>query len=103
MGLLGPRTQQDVQQTLSWACHQPWSNGNLGLNGFSASAITIYNSLHQSLPCVKVAVLKSGTYSLYRDLLYPGGVNNFVPGLGVLSIIGGAALARDRRAWSRTR
>lgn len=89
---LGPQTQTDVQQTLQWACGQPWSNGTLGLNGFSASAITVYNSLHLSLPCVKTAVLKSGTYSLYRDLLYPGGINNFIPGAGVLALIGAPAL-----------
>jgi predicted acyl esterase len=43
---LGDRTQADVAEALRWACHQPWSNGRLGLNGFSASAITVYNSLH---------------------------------------------------------
>ncbi len=89
---LGPRTQEDVQQTLQWACHQSWSDGNLALNGFSASAIAVYNSLHLSLPCVRTAVLKSGTYSLYRDLLDPGGVNNFVPGLGVMALIGAPTL-----------
>ena len=77
---LGPRTQQDVAEVLRWACSQSWSNGTLGLNGFSASAITIYNSLHLPLPCVKAAVLKSGTHELYRDLIYPGGVSNLVPG-----------------------
>jgi hypothetical protein len=91
---LGPRTQDDVQEVLRWACHQPWSNGKLGLNGFSASAITIYNSLHLKLPCVKAAVLKSGTYELYRDLLWPGGVSNFVPGAGVLALIGAPAAAQ---------
>lgn len=89
---LGPRTQLDVQQVLQWACHAPFSDGTLGLNGFSASAITIYNSLHLSLPCVKAALLKSGTYSLYRDLLWPGGVSNFVPGVGVAGLIAGPAL-----------
>ena len=73
---LGPRTQQDVAEVLRWACSQPWSDGTLGLNGFSASAITVYNSLHLPLPCVKAAVLKSGTHELYRDLIYPGGVSN---------------------------
>jgi hypothetical protein len=91
---LGPRTQQDVVQTLQWACEQSWSDGKLALNGFSASAITVYNSLHLTLPCVRTAVLKSGTYSLYRDLLYPGGINNIIPGAGVLALIGGAALAQ---------
>ena len=84
---LGPRTQKDVVEVLSWACGQPWSNGRLGLYGFSASAITVYNSLHDALPCVQTAVLGSGTYELYRDLLYPGGVPNGVPALGVLGLI----------------
>lgn len=91
---LGARTQADVAQTLSWACHQPWSNGRLGLNGFSASAIAVYNSLHLSLPCVRAAVLKSGTFELYRDLLWPGGVSNALPGLGVLGLIGAPATAQ---------
>src|SRR3954469_7154892 len=91
---LGPRTQADVAEVLRWACHQPWSNGRLGLNGFSASAITIYNSLHLRLPCVKTAVLKSGTHELYRDLLYPGGISNLAPGIGVLALIGAPATAQ---------
>lgn len=92
--VLGPRTQQDVAESLAWACRQPWSDGDLGLNGFSASAITIYNALHLELPCVKAAVLKSGTHELYRDLLTPGGVSNIVPGTVVLAGIGGIALSQ---------
>jgi hypothetical protein len=90
---LGPRTQQDVVETLRWACTQPWSDGRLGLNGFSASAITVYNSLYLKLPCVRTAVLRSGTFELYRDLLWPGGVSNFIPGAGVLALIGAPAAA----------
>jgi putative CocE/NonD family hydrolase len=89
---LGPRTQQDVAEVLRWACGQSWSNGSLALNGFSASAITIYNSLHLQLPCVKAAVLKSGTFELYRDLIYPGAINNLVPDAGVMGLIGAPAL-----------
>src|SRR3954471_2338849 len=85
---LGDRTQADVAEILRWACHQPWSDGRLALNGFSASAIMVYNSLHLALPCVKAAVLKSGTYELYRDLLWPGGIQNLVVGIGVLGLIG---------------
>jgi putative CocE/NonD family hydrolase len=91
---LGPRTQRDVVDVLNWACGQPWSDGNLAVNGFSASAITIYNALHQHLPCVKAMLLKSGTYELYRDLLVPGGVNNMAPGVVVIATISGAALAQ---------
>jgi predicted acyl esterase len=95
---LGPRTQKDVREVLEWACEQPWSNGDLAINGFSASAITIYNSLHQELPCVKAMVLRSGTHSLYRDLLMPGGISNLGPAAGVMLLIGAPALiqAGDR-------
>jgi predicted acyl esterase len=92
--VMGPRMQQDVAEVLRWACDQPWSDGNLALNGFSASAIIVYNALHLPLPCVRAAILKSGTFDLYRDLLWPGGVSNIVPGFVVLAGIGGLALAQ---------
>lgn len=99
--VLGPKAQQDVVDVLSWACQQPWSNGSLALAGFSASAIVIFNALHTELPCVKAAVLRSGTFELYRDLLVPGGVPNSVPGLAVLGAIGGPALAQGQERLSR--
>ncbi|WP_436698834.1 CocE/NonD family hydrolase [Nocardioides sp. BYT-33-1] len=89
---LGPRSQRDVVEVLRWACTQPFTDGNLALNGFSASAIVLYNSWHQELPCVKAAILRSGTHELYRDLLVPGGVLNLVPGAGVIGMIGAPAL-----------
>ena len=91
---LGPRSQQDVSEVLQWACGQPWSNGRLGVHGFSASAIMIYNSMHLELPCVDTATLRSGTFELYRDLLVPGGVSNIVPGAAVILGIGALALAQ---------
>ncbi|HSI26755.1 MAG TPA: CocE/NonD family hydrolase [Aeromicrobium sp.] len=99
---LGPKSQADVVSVLQWACAQPWSNGDLALNGFSASAIVLYNSWHTKLPCVRAAILKSGTHELYRDLLVPGGIVNLLPGIGVLGLIGvpavlqgGDRVARD--------
>src|ERR1044072_6957 len=98
---LGPRTQQDVSEMLGWACAQPWSDGNLAVNGFSASAITIYNSLPLPLPCVKAMLLKSGTFELYRDLLVPGGINNLAPGVAVMAAIGAPALAQGAERLQR--
>lgn len=100
-GAVGPNDQQDVSEFLTWACKQPWSNGHIGLYGFSASAIAIYNSLHLPLACVDAASLMAGSDNLYRDLLYPGGILNFAPaavvGFGVgtplLSSIPGAMQA----------
>ena len=42
---LGRRTQRDVVEVLEWACAQPFSDGRLALDGFSASAIVLYNTL----------------------------------------------------------
>lgn len=94
---LGPQTQQDVVDALAWACRQPWSDGRLAVVGFSASAVAIYNSLHRKLPCVRAAVLRSGTFELYRDLLVPGGVPNTLPTLAVMASIGGGVLASGQR------
>lgn len=80
---VGPDDQRDVSEFLAWACTQPWSNGRIGLYGFSASAIAVYNSLHLPLACVQAAALGAGTHELYRDLLYPGGIPNIVPELVV--------------------
>jgi putative CocE/NonD family hydrolase len=99
---LGDRSQRDTAAVLQWACRQPWSNGRLGLYGFSASEIIVYNSLHLALPCVQSAVLGAGTHELYRDLMYPGGIPNLVPAVGVLGLIGAPSLqagpARLKRA-----
>jgi predicted acyl esterase len=78
-GAVGPDDQRDVSEFLAWACKQPWSNGHIGLYGFSASAIAIYNSLHLPLACVDAASLMAGSDDLYRDLLYPGGMFNLGP------------------------
>jgi predicted acyl esterase len=85
----GSRDQTDLAEFLGWACQQPWSNGRIGLYGFSASSIVVYNSMHEHLPCVKAAALMSGTVDLYRDLLWIGGIQNSVPGAYVEGAIFG--------------
>jgi len=92
-GAVGPRDQQDVSEFLAWACKQPWSNGHIGLYGFSASAIAIYNSMHLPMACVEAASLMAGSDDLYRDLLYPGGILNFAPAAFVAFGVGLPLLA----------
>jgi hypothetical protein len=89
----GPQDQSDLSQFLGWACSQPWSDGSIGLYGFSASAIVVYNAIHLELPCVKAAALMAGTVDLYRDLLYIGGIPNLLPGAVVEADIGAPTLA----------
>jgi len=83
----GSRDQKDLSEFVGWACHQPWSDGRIGLYGFSASAIAVYNAMHLSLPCVKGVALMAGTVDLYRDLLYIGGIPAAVPGAYVFAAV----------------
>lgn len=88
----GAQDQSDLYQFLGWACRQPWSNGRIGLYGFSASAIVVYNSMHLPLPCVKTAALMAGSTDLYRDLFYIGGIFNMAAGVAVEAAVGEATL-----------
>jgi len=90
---LGDQNGRDMIEVLRWACEQPWSDGRLALYGFSASAIAVYNTLHRTLPCVQTAVLMAGTDDLYRDLMYPGGIPNMIPALGVFAGISSPIIA----------
>ena len=89
----GTRDQRDYSEFVAWACGQPWSNGKIGLYGFSASAIAAYNSMHLPMPCVKAAALMAGSVDLYRDLLYIGGIPAVAPGLVVFGGVFGPWLA----------
>lgn len=89
----GTQDQTDLSQFLGWACTQPWSNGSIGLYGFSASAIVVYNAMHLALPCVKAAALMAGSTDLYSDLLNIGGIPNIAAGLFVEAAIGAQTLA----------
>jgi hypothetical protein len=84
----GAQDQSDLAQFLGWACAQPWSNGSIGLYGFSASAIMIYSSLHLQMPCVKAVAAMAGTTDIYRDLFYIGGIANIAAGAFVEGAIG---------------
>ncbi len=83
----GALDQHDLSGFLGWACAQGFSDRAIGLYGFSASAIVVYNSMHLALPCVKAAALMSGTNDLYRDLLYIGGIPSPVVGFAVEGMI----------------
>jgi hypothetical protein len=89
----GAADQSDLSAFLGWACMQPWSNGSIGLYGFSASAIVVYNAMHLPLPCVKTAAMMAGSVDLYRNLLSIGGIPNLLPGAVVEATIGFDTLA----------
>jgi predicted acyl esterase len=92
--IMGPREQLDIAESLRFFCDQPWSNGRIALYGFSASAIAAYNAMREhALPCVEVAGLMAGTSSIYRDLIFIGGMPNLAPATVVSTAIASAFLS----------
>ena len=92
--IMGPREQADIKEALRFFCEQPWSSGKIGIYGFSASAIAAYAAMRDSggLPCVEAAGLGAGTSSLYRDLIFIGGMPNLAPATVVSTAIASAFL-----------
>ena len=92
--IMGAREQQDIAESLRYFCDRPFSSGRIGLYGFSASAIAAYHAMRRgSLPCVRAASMLAGTSSLYRDLIFIGGMPNLVPATVVTGAIAGSFLA----------
>ncbi len=78
-GVLDPmsrRETEDYATLITWAAHQPWSTGKVGLLGTSYQAINQYQvaALH---PEGLAAILPwEGAFDLYREVAYYGGILN---------------------------
>lgn len=69
---IGPN--QDGYDTIDWISRQPWSNGKVGMWGFSALGITSYLAAASGHPALVCAYLAVGGSNLYEDIFFPGGV-----------------------------
>lgn len=89
----GPLDHNDIADALQYIQQQPWSNGDIGLNGASYMGITGLLAGAQGDPAVKAifAIVPMG--DAYRDIVFSGGQINlgFIPlwmtlvtGLGVV-------------------
>jgi putative CocE/NonD family hydrolase len=68
------REIEDGVEVVEWAAAQPFSDGNVGLYGFSYSAIVAAHVASRNPPSLKAVVPNSAYSDLYRDLAYPGGI-----------------------------
>lgn len=60
-----------------WIVKQPWSNGRVGIVGYSYSGLTGFLVGSTAPPSVKAIGLGGLIDDLYRGIVYPGGVPNF--------------------------
>jgi putative CocE/NonD family hydrolase len=87
-GLFSPAETQDAYDVMDWMVKQPWSDGNLGMQGGSYLGITQYMAASTKHPALKAIFPNVAAFSMF-DLLYNGGVyqNNMVEHWGILTRI----------------
>ncbi|WP_330233243.1 CocE/NonD family hydrolase [Nocardia sp. NBC_00508] len=79
--MLRGREQQDTVEVIDWAARQPWSNGRIGMNGISYSAINQVQAAEQRPPALQAIFPVVPGSDLVNDVLAPGGGFgfNFIP------------------------
>ncbi|MGY0498334.1 CocE/NonD family hydrolase [Nocardia sp. FBN12] len=75
--VFGEREQQDGVEVIDWAAAQPWSDGKVGMNGISYSAINQMQTAERRPDALKAIFPIVPGSDLIRDVAAPGG------GLGV--------------------
>jgi putative CocE/NonD family hydrolase len=84
---------KDGAEVVAWAARQSWSDGNIGMIGYSFTGVSQLATAAFAGPGLKAITPGNVFPDLYRDLVYPGGIHNawiaawiagrnFVPGLG---------------------
>lgn len=68
------REVRDGYEAVEWAARQRWSNGRVGMWGYSYSGITAAHVATLRPPHLEGIVAGSAFNDGYRDLMYPGGI-----------------------------
>jgi uncharacterized protein len=67
---------RDGAQVVAWAARQPWSDGKLGMIGFSFTGVSQLATAAFAGPALKAITPENVFPDLYRDIVYPGGIYN---------------------------
>ncbi|MBL1075274.1 CocE/NonD family hydrolase [Nocardia sp. 2] len=90
------RENLDTVEVIDWASRQPWSDGNIGMNGISYSGINQYNVAALNPPALKAIFPVEGSTDTIDDVAAPGGgLGLFAPvyilGVDALQFLGDPA------------
>lgn len=69
------RETKDYAQCIEWAGQQPWSNGNVGLNGISYYAMNQWQVASLQPDHLTAMCVWEGAADFYRDLAHHGGIS----------------------------
>ncbi|MDX6665077.1 MAG: uncharacterized protein QOG68_1283 [Solirubrobacteraceae bacterium] len=88
----------DGAEVVDWAAHQSWSDGNIGMLGFSFTGTSQIATAAYAGPALKAIMPGNVFPDLYGDISYPGGVYNaLIPawvGGGRQAVVGTAAMTQ---------
>ena len=73
----GDTEQRDMYDLVEWMAEQPWSNGDVGVNGHSYGAILGYLGAAKRPPHLRTVVAGASYANLYKEMVYLGGIRNF--------------------------
>lgn len=71
-----PREIEDYATLITWAAHQPWSNGKVGLFGTSYQAINQWQVAAQQPEGLAAILPWEGAFDHYREIAFYGGIPN---------------------------
>lgn len=74
--LFDPQWAIDGAEAVEWAAAQPWSDGNVGMIGYSYPGIMQLFVAAQQPPHLKAIAPSNVIFDLYRDVGIPGGIPN---------------------------
>ncbi len=74
--LFDPQWAVDGAEAVEWAAVQPWSDGNIGMIGYSYPGIMQLFVAAQQPPHLRAIAPSNVIFDLYRDVGMPGGIPN---------------------------
>nr|WP_245551676.1 CocE/NonD family hydrolase [Gordonia hirsuta] len=78
--ILGEREQRDSVEIIDWMAQQPWCDGNVGMVGWSYSAINSLQAAALQPKALKAIFTVEGSEDVVRDIYITGGMPSaFIP------------------------
>ncbi|WP_422560501.1 CocE/NonD family hydrolase, partial [Gordonia sp. (in: high G+C Gram-positive bacteria)] len=78
--ILGEREQHDSVEVIDWMAQQPWCDGNVGMAGWSYSAINALQAAALRPKALKAVFAIEGSEDVVRDIYITGGMPSaFIP------------------------
>lgn len=69
-----PQESDDIVACIAWAAKQPWSDGNVGMNGISYYAMNQWTTASRRPKALKAICAWEGAADFYRDVTHHGGI-----------------------------